>query len=421
MEHEIGKRGQRRFVTLSLSLLLVVAGIFALSNSGLIGRKIGAPPRVSVSTTSTASTNPNVGTSVQSQSSSPKPSEVFNVVNYGADPTGHKDSTTAIRETIQAAEAKPGSEVYFPPGRFILDQPSPKLFDFVINKPIEVVGAGIDKTTIVNEVGQKTPGVKLSTDMFAIEVAPGQQTGGGSGSTITNMTLDSASYDAGTDIMDFANHTTLSNLKVLAARSSNTYNYNSFGVRVLAICNPNTISYIYRVDNVIDNVTIIGQGSQGTTELDLSCQVGTTASNINIQGNGVDIFYCHNDSINNANLTGGTNGSTHFYTWVVTGSNNISLSNITTNGIGGVIAPDIVLVSHNIYITNETMQDKGSFLYIGDSRDVSIANSSLGGIAILPRDAVSGVSVKNTTYVSVRCKPSASISALSGMACPTVG
>jgi hypothetical protein len=417
MEHKVGKRAQRWLVICCLSLLVVLVAAFTFVKANVFGSRVNLPSSISSSTTS--STRPTVGISAPSLYSSPNHPAIYNIESFGADPTGRKDSTVAIRAAIQAAEAKPGSEVYFPPGRFILDRSSPKLFDFVISKPIEVVGAGIHRTTIVNEVGQKTPGVKLSTDMFAINVALGQQTGGGSGSTITNMTLDSASYDAGTDIMDFANHTTLSNLKVLAARSTNTYNYNSFGVRVIAICNPSTVSHIYRVDNVINNVTIVGQGSQGTTELDLSCQVGTTASNINIEGNGVDIFYCHNDTISNASLVGGMNGSTHFYTWVITGSYNIRLSHINANGIGGVIAPDVHIVSHDISITNEIMQNKSSFLYIGDSRDVSISNSSLGAIAILPKYSVSELSLKNTTYLSIKCAHSAAITGLSGLACPS--
>ncbi len=418
MEHEIGKKVRRRLAVLSVSLIVVITGVFFVARMNPFGQRVGPPPKI---TSPTTSTGPNVGTPVQSSSNLPPSSSIFNVVNYGADPTGQHDSTVAIQNAILAAEAQPGSEVYFPPGRFILDQRSYKLYTLVIDKPIRVVGSGIGQTVIVNEVGQKTPGVTLSRDMFAIEVAPGQQVGGGSGTVITNMTLDSATYDAGTDIMDFANHTTLSNLQVLAAKSTNAYNYNSFGIRVIAICNPNTVSYIYRVDNVIDNVTIVGQGYAGTTELDLSCQVGTTATNINIKGNGIDIFYCHDDNVSNANLVGGTDGSTHYYTWVITGSYNINLSNITTNGIGGVIAPDVTLVSHNINVNGETMLDKASSIYIGDSRNVTISNSDLGGIAVLPKYEVNGLDVKNTTYSTVQCKPSVLISGLAGLRCPSVG
>lgn len=418
--------GRRQNATLvGVGLLAVVVLAIAVSKQYFFSSGVSAPPPSIISTTTQgpSATHPPLGTSVQMPSSviPNTPSQnahlSYNVVTFGADPTGKRDSTLAIRAAILAAQKKPGSEVYFPNGRYILNRPSQKLFDFVIREPIRVVGAGAANTTIINEVGQKTPGVHLSTDMFAVEVAPGTQTGGGSGTVITGLTLDSATYDAGTDIMDFANHTTISNLRVLAARSTNTYNYNSFGIRVIAICNPGDVSRIYRVDNVVENVTIIGQGTEGTTELDLSCQVNAVANNITIFGNGLDIFYCHNDLVENANLTGGSSGSTNYYTWVITGSYNITLADVATNGIGGVIAPDIQIVSHGITVTNEEMKNKNALLYIGDSRDVSIMNSALGGIALEPKFGLSGFTVKNTSFNRVLCKANVSKVDMSGLSC----
>ena len=410
MVNGVSNKTRRSVAIASLAVLFLLIGALVVTKFVPIGAKsAGPPPSISPTTSLNTGTS---STTVQAPSTAE-----FNVVSYGADPTGIKDSTTAIQQAIAAAEAQPGSEVYFPAGKFVLSKPSTKLFDFVINKPIHIVGAGIDATTIVNKIGQKTPGVSVSTDIFVIEVTHGLQTGGASGSSISNMTLDSQTYDAGTDIMDFANNTTLSNLKVLAATSTNSYNYNSFGIRVIAICNPSDVSRIYRVNNVLNNITIIGNGLQGTTELDLSCQVNTTATNINIQGNGVDIFYCHNDSITNANLIGGTNGSTNYYTWVITGSSYIALTNINATGIGGVIAPDIQIVSHNISIVNETMTLPSAFLYIGDSKDTTIGQSSLGEIAINPKFTVTGLTLTQTTHGIVKCRPGAVITGLSGLVC----
>lgn len=44
---------------------------------------------------------------------------VFNVLAYGADPTGDTDSTTAIVNTIAAAEANGGGVIFFPPGIYV--------------------------------------------------------------------------------------------------------------------------------------------------------------------------------------------------------------------------------------------------------------------------------------------------------------
>jgi hypothetical protein len=40
---------------------------------------------------------------------------------YGADPTGQRDSTTAIRKALEAADAL-GVDVRFPPGAYRIDQ-----------------------------------------------------------------------------------------------------------------------------------------------------------------------------------------------------------------------------------------------------------------------------------------------------------
>lgn len=44
----------------------------------------------------------------------------YNVVNYGADPGGSKDSTTAVQSAINAAATAGGGIVYFPPGQYIV-------------------------------------------------------------------------------------------------------------------------------------------------------------------------------------------------------------------------------------------------------------------------------------------------------------
>ncbi|MDA8194908.1 MAG: glycosyl hydrolase family 28-related protein [Thermaerobacter sp.] len=344
---------------------------------------------------------------------------VFNVVNYGADPSGVRDSTNAIRRAIAAAESHPYSEVYFPPGRFLLDQRSPHLFDFVIDRPIHIVGAGPHATTIINKIGRKTPGVSLSTVIFEIVAAHGMHTGGGSGSSISDMTLNSAMYDAGTDIMDFGSYTSLTNLIVLAARSTHQYNRNSFGIRVITVCNPANYSYVYRMDNVIRNVTIVGSGSGGNTELDLSCQVGTTASHISIHGNGMDIFYSRDIHVSHADLTGGLHGNTQDFTWVVTGSSHVALSHITTDGQGGVIEPDPVLVSHQIQIAQERMIDRAAFMRIGDVQQLAVTHSTLGNIAIDPVFSVTHVTMLDTTYGRIWCRRGTKISGLSGLRCPT--
>jgi hypothetical protein len=335
-------------------------------------------------------------------------------VNYGADPTGAKDSTLAIGEALTAAEAVPGSEVYFPAGRFILTKRMNHLFDYVISSPVNIVGAGPALTTIVNEVGAKVAGITHGTDLFVIDTGPNAAPGGGDGTTISGMTLDAASYDAGTTIMDFANNTTLSNLVIEGARSTLRYNPGVFGMRVIAICNPTTRADIFRSNNTVRNVQITGNGSAGNTELDLSCQHNSTVQNVNIQGNGMDIFYCTGDTFSNLSFTQLAKGN---LTWIITGSHNITLNGLTLANGGGTITADSNDISSGITISNETMQNKADAMKVGDVVGLTITNSSLGNLVLDPGTEVSGVNVSATTFGLVHCYNVTAISSLSGLSC----
>ena len=346
---------------------------------------------------------------------------VINVVSYGADPSGKRDSTSAISNAINMAQTQPGSEVFFPPGHFLLDDPSKHQVDFKIDRQIHIVGSGPTKTVIVNELGALNPAALVSTTIFEIVTNPVTQKGDGDGTTISGMTLDSATYNAGTSIMDFANHTTLSDQVVDAPRSSNAYNPNAFGVRVIAICNPTNKAYVVRTGNLVENVTISGNGSSGQTELDISCQRNSKVTNVTIKGNGVDIFYCSHDELSNLNLIGTPSNTTSpNYTWVITGSSYITLSNIDTYGSGGVIAPDISDISKNITITNETMRGTGAFMAIGDSLGTTITKSHLEQIRLNPVVGITGIDLVDSSYTGVVCKPDKSMSALVGLSCPTI-
>ncbi len=398
------------------ALLVTVTIIVVVLAIGLAVMSQGANSPIHLGGNHSRSTNP--------PTSSSNPIGIINVLSQGADSTGTKDSTLAIAKSIELAEEKPGSEVYFPPGRYILDHPSRAQVDFTIDRPIHVEGAGVDKTFLINELGAKNLGAKISTTIFQIVTNPTTQTGEGDGSTISKMTLDSATYDAGTSIMDYANNTTLSDLVVDAPRSTNQYNPNAFGIRVIAICNPTNRSNIIRSGNLVENVTISGNGSAGQTELDISCQRNSSVRNVTISGNGIDIFYCEHDKFSYLNLTSISGqyptglGTVPSYTWVVTGSRYIDMSKIDTHGSGGVIAPDVSSITQHVTITQETMYGSGNSINIGDSDDTTITNSDLEQVRLDPKVAVRGFVLSNTKFSSVFCRPSATLVGLVGISCP---
>ena len=122
-------------------LALIALGIwlgFYLSNSS---HPRAAPP---VSTTI-----PPVGGLVP-------PAGAFNVVTYGADPAGTRDSTAAIRAAFAAAVRASTTTiptVYVPSGTYILNDPDKANVDFEIGRSVNVLGAGQQTTKVVEEVG----------------------------------------------------------------------------------------------------------------------------------------------------------------------------------------------------------------------------------------------------------------------------
>ncbi len=51
-----------------------------------------------------------------------KSSEIFSVLDYGADPTGNRDSTSAVQKALNAAKSKKG-RVFLPAGSYMITQP----------------------------------------------------------------------------------------------------------------------------------------------------------------------------------------------------------------------------------------------------------------------------------------------------------
>ena len=267
---------------------------------------------------------------------SPPSSNAFNVVAYGADPSGQRDSTLAIRTALSSAEMNSGNTVYFPAGRYILDLNDGAHQDFnIASNPVTIKGAGRNMTTIVEKIGAKTAGVKNSKVIFQILTGPNGQPGGADGTIITGLTLDSASYDAGTTIMDFANNTAITNDTIQGARSDSRYNPDAFGLRLLAICDHTDLSTKHRSGNEVNDLILSGQGSAGNTDLDISCQINTSVSNVVDTGNGMDIYIANQISVNNYTFTPGTIESSP-KSYIITGpTNGLTLNNITTYGNGG--------------------------------------------------------------------------------------
>jgi hypothetical protein len=358
------------------------------------------------------------GTTVPASPVTPPTGKTYNVTAYGADPTGARDSTLAIRRAIAAAEAKPGSVLFFPPGRYILAHRDKLSADFKITALLHIEGAGPAQTTLVEEEGAKN-GLKRGKMIFHLLPAKGGQPGGADGSSISGLTLDSATYDGGTTILDNANRTEISNMVIRGPRSNHNYNKGQFGMRVVAVCKHDNFSSHHRSDNTVRNITITGQGRAGNVDLDISCQQHDTISNINDTGNGVALYIDEGITLANLVFHPGP-GLTAPQPYVVTApTSDVSISNVMTYGNGGRLEPSPHHYSiSNLVITNEQMVGGPQYsLSLGDVSGVKIVNSHISSLKLAPDNGLSNLSVIGSTVGSTQCSGPVSASSLTGVHC----
>lgn len=110
---------------------------------------------------------------------------VFNVLSYGADPTGAADSTTAINAAIAAAAPGGGGTIFFPDGTYQFTSLT------ISNVGIKLVGAGTSATVLVT-----TTLASAAITISALNVAVRDMTITTTGTTTTGHSLISASGGA---------------------------------------------------------------------------------------------------------------------------------------------------------------------------------------------------------------------------------
>ncbi len=360
-------------------------------------------------------------TSPKGGATTPHPSgagRVYNVTDYGADPTGGKDSTLPIRKAIDAAQGAAGNTVYLPAGRYVLKNGDKAKVDFEIaTRPVTIQGAGASRTAIVEESGAKG-GLARGKGIFEILTGPGGVQGGADGTRISGLTLDSASFDAGTTILDYANNSTISNDVIHGPRSNHAYNKGQFGLRVITICNHDNLATKHRSNNTVENLVLTGQGSGGNTDLDISCQENASVSNVDDTGNGMDIYIVDGVHVNNFTHHNGGTAQSPISISLTAPTNNVTITNFTTYGSGGDLRP-----SPNGYqianttITNELMKTPGYSLRLGDAINTTITNSKLFTVNIAPAHAINGVKVVGSTVASTQCAGPGTVSVLFGVTC----
>ncbi len=401
-------KGKGRIAAVAIVVVGVAAvGGFLAADSGHSDRSHGG---ATPATTATASS--------PSHQTSPGPRGVFDVEHYGADPSGRTDSTLAIRATIAAAGAAGGWQtVYFPPGTYLLDHNDGAYQDFLLqNVKVNILGAGASTTKLIEKVGTYAyPNLKRGKTVFVFSHMRGF--------FVRGLTIDSQTFNAGDTIDDYGDDSTLEDLTLLGANNGSGRAVdaaNVFDLRVIAVCNAKPSSKLYNVyhsGNVVRNIVLEGRGTGGNDDLDFACERDGTISNVVDTGWGTALYIDQNVTV--SDYTFRPQGSRPAYRgFYITDSHQITITNFTTYGEGGIISSPSS-PSSDITIKGEHMESPGFSLVIGDANNVTVEDSVLDVVVISPKNAANGVSFRNSSFQSFSCRArdGAVITGLVGATC----
>jgi Pectate lyase superfamily protein len=365
--------------------------------------------------------------SVLTGTTSATSSKTCSVTRYGADATGHHDSTLAIRRAISVCESTAGpNTVAFPAGTYVLNRNDGKDYDLELTGPHPVIvsGAGRDKTRIVEKVGLRLypklrnpcgDGSRMCTrgkGVFDIRHADG--------TVIRDLTVDAQTWVAGNALYSHINRARILDDRFLGALSTRRFNPDTFDIRLLGFnCKADLHNRLS--GNVVRNVILDGRGTLGNADLDFSCQRNGTLSSIADTGWGVALYMDSYVTLKDLHFTPGK-AQRNPTGWNVTGpSDHITIAGTRTKGGGGILhAGSTGGIVTDVSISNEVMSDLSRSMTIEDARSVTIQGSTIGPLHIRPQVVgTSGVTATSTRFVKVACNPApgTTITHLVGLHC----
>lgn len=142
-------------------------------------------------------------------------SDIFDVLDYGADPTGATDSWSAIQSTFNASGNTDRGTIYFPPGTYTVSQRIPLLESASGFGSFRITGEG---------------GLSIITGNFADYImGMGATASGGSsgGHVIEKLTIINTNANGGGVRMGLTQGGTIRDLNITANRCINTFNSDS--------------------------------------------------------------------------------------------------------------------------------------------------------------------------------------------------
>jgi Pectate lyase superfamily protein/PKD domain len=310
--------------------------------------------------------------------------QTFNVVTYGADPTGVKDSTLQVQSAIDAAQAAgSGNVVYFPTGNYVFFKKISAGDSLSVNgsSAVTLQGDGASASVLIEGVGKNL--LAVNTD----------------GTVVTGLKLDAQpnamTSHAQAALVMAASNTLLENSTILGGP-------NSFAVFYPGPPGATKSNIIYDTGNNIDNISIDDQWNRDG--FSYSFQENGLVQNVTHTGSRMAIFVDKNIEVDNYTYHPGAQTRSTQGFWITAPSDGVTINGFDTYGNGGTIGSG-GSPSTNITIKNETYHNGGGFhLTVGEVKGLTVDTCNFGTnneLRFIDNHQATGVLVENCSSLPV--------------------
>lgn len=300
---------------------------------------------------------------------------------YGAKGDGQSDNTNAFSQAISAVQKGGGGTVVVPAGYFAFTSkrtPNPASILIEGSAPVALRGAGRDRTTLVESVGNKGL-LSVRVDRTVVE----------------DLTLDTQTHDGGAAIFVQANHTALLRTQVRGGgRHFALYYAGPKGAKPLAAS--------YNTGNIVSDLDLD----------DLVCDDGfswsfqedSKISNVRHTGSRLALYVDKSTSVSNYTYTPGKQQcQARSAFWLTPPASDITIGEFVSSGEGGMIgvigSRGAGKVASNVTIRGLRMTGNGFRLAIGDVNNLVLEDCDLGSNEIVIKSqAFAQGTVRNCRY-----------------------
>ncbi len=338
-----------------------------------------APPTDTPTASSTATATP---TSTPTSTPSPSPTggggslpqPVTDVTAYGAVGDGHTDSGAAVRAAMSAAE-KVGGSLYFPAGHYLLSAAtSGGAFSTPAGgRPLTIAGDSA-ATSVVTGLTNGAPVLGLRSDHV----------------TVQDLTIDAQSHDLGASIYLIANYNTIQRCSLLGG----SHFFGVYAAGDASGVNGNTGNQL--LDDTISDRTQMPLGDG----ISWSYQHNSLIQDIDHTGSRLALYRDTDVTVTNYTYHPGPYANVDNGFWISAPSSNITVTDFTTYGNGGVMSANGGQYDTGVVISGEQFLGSGGQLRVVGATGLTVTGCSLGTgntIEFAATVPLTGVVIKNCT------------------------